>query len=100
MEIRLTANARRRLQQIRDYFKSIGNPKKGKRIAKQIQAETNRLKDNPELGQEEDYLKELGEGHRYLLVDKFYKVIYLVIKPFIVITDIFDTRQDPDKMKP
>lgn len=28
------------------------------------------------------------------------KVIYLIAKPFIVIADIFDVRQDPDKMKP
>lgn len=42
----------------------------------------------------------LGLGHRYLPVKPFYKIIYLVIQPFIYITDIFDTRQDPQKMKP
>lgn len=53
MKIRLTAHARRRLQQIRDYFKSVGNPKKGKKLANQILAETNLLKDNPELVRQE-----------------------------------------------
>lgn len=54
----------------------------------------------PHLGQEEETLKHLGQGHRYLLVEPFYKIIYLIIKPIIYITDIFDIRQDTDKMKP
>jgi hypothetical protein len=58
------------------------------------------LEDYPHLGQEEERLKELDQGHRYLLVDKRYKVIYLIVDPFIYITDIFDTRQDPGNMKP
>lgn len=52
------------------------------------------------MGQEEEGLKHLNRGHRYLLIKPFYKLIYLIIKPIIYITDIFDTRQDPDKMKP
>jgi plasmid stabilization system protein ParE len=58
------------------------------------------LSQNPELGQEEDYLKELGQGHRYVIVTKLYKLIYLVAAPFIFITDVFDTRQNPNDMHP
>ena len=51
------------------------------------------------MGQEEESLVELGQGHRYL-VEEHYKIIYRVIDDVVYITDIFDTRQDPDKMKP
>lgn len=100
MKVQLTTAAKRRLQQIRDYHKHNGNPAKGRRVTRKILKEAKKLEDYPYLGQEEDTLKKLNRGHRYLLVDKLYKIIYLVIKPIVFITDIFDTRQDTDKMKP
>jgi len=33
------------------------------------------------------------------LIESHYKIIYRVTEEFIYITDIFDSRQDPDKMK-
>jgi len=58
-----------------------------------------RLKGHPFLGQEEEFLKERGSGHRYL-VEGNYKIIYKVIGKEVYITDIFDTRQGPEKMNP
>lgn len=100
MKVQFTASALRRLQQIRDYYRKNGNPTKGGKITKQVFKQSKLLKDNPDMGQEEEYLKPLKQGHRYLLVDKMYKLIYLVAKPIIYITDVFDTRQDQEKMKP
>ncbi len=100
MKLRFTTNALRRLTQIRDYHNDSGNPKKGRRITRQILDRTEELEDYPELGPEEENLRKLGRGHRSLLVGTLYKIIYLIAKPFIIITDIFDTRQDKDKMKP
>lgn len=100
MKVKLTANARRRLQQIRDYHKEQGNAAKGRRIGRKILTESKKLEKHPELGQVETNLETEGKGHRYLLVKPFYKLIYLIIKPVIFITDIFDTRQDPEKMRP
>jgi hypothetical protein len=37
-------------------------------------------------------------GHRRL-VESHYKIIYRVVGEYIYVTDIFDSRQDPDKMK-
>ncbi len=42
-------------------------------------------------------LTSLGENHRYLVI-RNYKVIYRPIKEGLLITDIFDTRQDPKKI--
>jgi plasmid stabilization system protein ParE len=52
----------------------------------------------PQQGQKEPFLEHLGLGHRHLVIGH-YKIIYRVIKESIYITDIFDSRQDPDKMK-
>ncbi len=40
----------------------------------------------------------MGQGHRRWVVGH-YKLIYLVLEDQLVITDFFDTRQDPKKMK-
>ena len=52
----------------------------------------------PFQGQEEPYLQHLKLGHRRLIVSH-YKIIYRFIEEYIYITDIFDSRQGPDKMK-
>ena len=52
----------------------------------------------PQLGQKEPYLEHLSLEHRRL-IEGNYKIIYRVIGEYIYITDIFDSRQDPDKMK-
>jgi predicted metalloprotease len=53
---------------------------------------------NPHIGQYEGYLEHLEKGHRRLLEGNF-KIIYRIESDCIYITDFFDTRQDPDKMK-
>ncbi|MCB0650349.1 MAG: type II toxin-antitoxin system RelE/ParE family toxin [Saprospiraceae bacterium] len=99
MKLRFTANALRRITQISDYYNDTGNPKKGRHITRQILARSEELEEYPELGPEEENLREVESGHRSLFVGAAYKIIYLIATPFIIITDIFDTRQDPNKMK-
>ncbi len=52
----------------------------------------------PLQGQKEPFLEHMGLGHRRLVVDH-YKIIYRVDGEYIYVTDIFDSRQDPDKIK-
>jgi hypothetical protein len=40
----------------------------------------------------------LEEGNRYIIRGN-YKIIYKIQKKKLFITDIFDTRQDPDSIK-
>ena len=56
------------------------------------------LIENPLIGQNEPYLEHLNMGHRRIIKDN-YEIISKVIDQYIYITDIFDTRQDPEKMK-
>lgn len=51
----------------------------------------------PESGQQEETLKQLREGHRYL-VEGNYKIVYKPVKEGILISDLFDTRQEPAKI--
>ena len=46
----------------------------------------------------EEYLRHLNLGHRRIVTDH-YKIIYRIEDQVIYITDIFDTRQNPGKMK-
>jgi len=96
MKVRFSSNALRRIQQIMNFNGS----KKGKRIANEIFDRADELEKFPKLGPIEERFESLEQGHRSLLVGKLYKIIYLIKKPIIFITDVFDVRQDPDKMKP
>ena len=53
---------------------------------------------HPLQGQKEPHLEHLDLGHRRI-IESHYKIIYRVMDEYIYITDIFDSRQDADKMK-
>lgn len=56
------------------------------------------LQTHADVGQEEETLKSLKEGHRYLIKGN-YKIIYKLQGSTVYITDVFDSRQDPKKLK-
>ena len=100
MKLFFTRSSLRRLTQIEDYHVTNGSTRKGKKTVKEIRNRAKMLEDNPQLGHTEENLEHLAQGHRSLLVGTLYKIVYLIAAPVILITDIFDVRQDPDKMKP
>ena len=53
---------------------------------------------NPQKGQREVYLRHLEAKHRRI-IEGYFKIIYKVEKGAVYITDFFDSRQDPEKMK-
>lgn len=76
----------------------------GKRVAEKlitgIIETTIGIENHPEIGQVEVSLKHREEKFRYL-VFKNYKIIYWINYDFkrIEIANVFDTRQDPEKVK-
>lgn len=48
--------------------------------------------------QQEEYLIHLKKGHKRA-VEGYFKIIYKIDGELIYVTDFFDTRQDPSKMK-
>jgi toxin ParE1/3/4 len=99
MTVLYTAWAKNQLREIYNYYKEIGSPQKGRKIRVSIHKKALQLKTFPLLGREEELLSILGQGHRYV-VEGRYKIIYRVIEDKVYITDIFDTRRNPDKIVP
>lgn len=97
MKLIWTDFASETLKDICKYYKEAAGEGVAKKIKKGIFSATKQLLRNPNLGQIETTLKKLGEGHRYL-VSGNYKIIYREVSEGILITDVFDTRQDPDKI--
>jgi plasmid stabilization system protein ParE len=85
MKVKITKPVRQRLTEIDEYYKAKGNTTKGRKLRKKIVQKAKLLRDNPHLGKEEKYLEDLGLGHRSLVIDKLYKLIYRIAKPIIYI---------------
>ncbi|SFN50876.1 Plasmid stabilization system protein ParE [Bizionia echini] len=92
--------AETQLDEIYEYNKKEASSRIAKKLVKGIINEPKKLIKTPFIGQEEELLKQREIHYRYL-VFKNYKLIYSVDKEngFIKIADIFDTRQNPPKIK-
>ena len=53
---------------------------------------------HPRAGQVEEQLDELGLGHRRWVVREV-KIVYRIVGQVLLITEFFDSRQDPRKIK-
>jgi plasmid stabilization system protein ParE len=86
------------LQECLDFFSLEVPAEKVNEIRNRILDKADTLLINPYTGQQEEYLEHLGQSHRRV-IEGHYKIIYKVEGEVIIITDIFDSRQDPAKMK-
>jgi toxin ParE1/3/4 len=93
-----TEQALESLQDCLDFLSIEHSPDKITEIRDRIILKVEKLKSNPFVGQREEYLLHLRLDHRRI-IEGNYKIIYRVINDIIYITDIFDSRQDPAKMK-
>lgn len=98
MKLVFTENAINSLQECLDFFPHEMPPEKINVIRDRIIAKADTLLTNPYLGQKEEHLEHLGINHRRV-IEGNYKIIYKIDNETIIITDIFDSRQDPEKMK-
>lgn len=97
MKIIWTDFATNSLFEIFKYYKETANRHVAQKIKLKIFSATRQLIKHPLSGQIETNLQKLGEDHRYL-VEGNYKIIFKRTKKGIIITDVFDTRQDPAKI--
>ncbi len=88
------------LDEIYAYYEQIASPEVAKKMLRGIINEPEILTHSPLMGQEEELLKEREIGYRYIIFRNF-KLIYSIDSEngFIKIADIFDTRQNPIKIK-
>ena len=97
MKVFWTKSALNSLSEIFKYYKENVNSAVAINIKDSIFASAKQLEKHSLSGQIEDLLIDLSENHRYLVRGN-YKIIYKVYKGKIYITDVFDTRQNPDKV--
>jgi plasmid stabilization system protein ParE len=98
MKLVYTEQAIQSLQESLDFIAENVSPDKLIEIRNQLLDAADTLILQPFKGQKEPCLEHLGLDHRRL-IQSHYKIIYRVIGEYIYITDIFDSRQDPEKMK-
>lgn len=97
MRVEVSAYAARQLDGIWDYYAEKASVEVANRITSKLVDDIEWLVDHPRGGQYEPLLKHLGLNHRRL-VSGHYKIIFRIIGHLIFVSDIFDSRQDPEKM--
>ena len=92
--------AETQLDEIYDYYEKKVSTKVAKKLVRGIINEPKKLLKSPLIGQKEELLKQRETEYRYLIF-KNYKLIYSVDNQngYIKIADVFDTRQNPIKLK-
>lgn len=98
MQVIWTNFAVSELKSIYLYYRMVAGDSIADNIRKSVFIATKHLAKYPLSGTIEENLIDLNQEHRYLVAGK-YKIIYRVVKNNIYITDIFDCRQNPQKMK-
>ncbi len=97
MEIIWTDFAIENLKDIFDFYSTTASKKIANKIKNDIFKSVKLLVRYPKLGQIELYLEKLNKEYRYILSGN-YKIIYKVQDKNIIISDVFDVRQNPIKM--
>ncbi|MCH8534562.1 MAG: type II toxin-antitoxin system RelE/ParE family toxin [Flavobacteriaceae bacterium] len=97
MNIEWTLEAKKDLKKIYKFYTKHFSLTIAQKIKNQALNTVKTLKLGTELGQEEELLKHLNQGHRYL-ISNHNKIIYKVEDQTAYITHVFDTRQNPKKL--
>ena len=100
LEVYWTEFSEKELEKIFDYYYEKVSYRFAKKLTDGIYNEALKLEKQPEIGQIEELLKNRKEKFRYLVFNN-YKIIYWInnLEGEIEINDVFDTRQNPIKIK-
>ena len=100
MEIKVfwTQTALNNLEDIFEYHKLKASVNIARKLVKKIVATTILLQKSPKIGRREELLKDRKYEYRFIIVGN-YKIIYWIEDNYVKIAAIFDTRQNPEKIK-
>ncbi len=92
--------AKANVKDIHSYYQEVAGSKLAQSIISKIIKKPRLLSKQPEIGQIEENPAVAGRGFRYL-VEGNYKIVYKVYTEDkqILIATVFDTRQNPTKLK-
>lgn len=100
MEIIWSEFAEKQLDGIFQYYNQNAGTRIAKKLIRSLLNEPKKLIKSPYIGQIENLLQKRDNTYRFLIF-KNYKIIYSVDheKGFIKVADVFDTRQNPEKIE-
>lgn len=98
MKILWSDSALAELEEIFDYYQAKASSIVARSLVKAIIQKTLILESNPFVGVKESLLSDRPDEYRYL-VYKNYKIIYRCNDNLIIIITVFDSRQNPFKIK-
>lgn len=90
--------ARTRLHQTWRWIRDTYSKERADKIEALLLGRAASLAKHPLKGPSESALAYMNKGHRFLLSGR-YKIIYRVIGDVIYVTDFFDTKQHPSRMR-
>ena len=85
------------LDSIHEYV-AVHSESKADKLLQALLVKSDQLYDHPRSGQKETSQHHRPEEIRYLVCKK-YKIIYAVFEDSVTVITLFDTRQDPSKLK-
>lgn len=98
MTVEVTTQARLRLWSIWKRIALDTSADRADKVEARLLARAAELERHPHKGHPEPMLAHRGQGHRSLLLGR-YKIIHLIAGERIYITDFFDTKQHPSRMR-
>ncbi len=100
MEIRVlwTETALNNLEDIFEFYKYQESVSIARKLVKEIVQSTLRLQKFPYIGKKENLLADRKNEYRFI-VERHYKIIYWIEGNYIKIAAVFDSRQNPQKIK-
>ncbi|MBK9420940.1 MAG: type II toxin-antitoxin system RelE/ParE family toxin [Flavobacteriales bacterium] len=97
MRVQVSEYAAQQLDGIRDNYAAEAGERVADRITKKVVDDIDCLVDHPRGGQYEPLLEHLDLKHRSP-GSGHYKIVYRIMDDLILVSDIFDARQDPEEM--
>ena len=98
MQVKLTVTARRRYREVLKFYSGYMTEREVTEVALRIREGLVFLRSFPNAGPYEDRIRSKKYRYRKWLVGKL-KIVYRLQGNVIQVTDLFDGRQDPRKMK-
>jgi plasmid stabilization system protein ParE len=97
-EIIWTNIALKNIRKVHQFYIKNANKEIADKIVDELFSHVKTLEYSSLIGQTEEYLKQLNKNHHYLVLHHC-KIIYRTNKNLVYITHVFDTRQNPVKLK-